>query len=115
MISSLRIHRKLKPGAAEFLVAAIGGTSRPSTAPEIGGRKRVARLEITALQAGLEPMHPLRRTAMRERIRHDDAARLALQTVVADRAGGVQALLDIAPLQDLAHPVGAIGPDAGDA
>ena len=52
---------------------------------------------------------------MRERIRHDAAARLALQAVVADRAGGVQAFLDIAPLQDLAHSVGAIGPDAGDA
>ncbi len=52
---------------------------------------------------------------MRERIRHDDAPRLALQTVIADRAGGIQPLLDIVPFQNLAHAIGAIGPHAREA
>src|SRR3954469_11933158 len=116
MISSLGSRLKSAEGKGKKRpVIMNSGILRPSTSPEIGGRKRIAGLETAALQAGLEPAHALRRTAVRERIRHDDAARLTLQPVVADRARGVQALLDIALLQNLAHTVGAIGPDAGDA
>ncbi len=41
------------------------------------------------------------------------ALRLALQGVVADRAGGAQGAFDIALLDDAACAVGMMGPDAG--
>src|SRR5439155_317151 len=53
--------------------------------------------------------------AVRERVRHHFAARLPLQGIVADRAGGGQGLLDVAGFENVARLVGMKGPDAGEA
>jgi len=50
-----------------------------------------------------------------EGVRYDIPLRLFLYPVVADGAGGRQAFLDIALLQDLPRPVGIVRPDAGEA
>ena len=57
----------------------------------------------------------LRRRAVREGIRHDAALGLALDHVVADLAGGIQAFLDVAVLQAVLHLVVEVRPDAGEA
>ncbi len=46
--------------------------------------------------------------------RRDVSAGLLLQAVVADRGGSVQALLDVARLENVAYTVGVISPDAGE-
>jgi len=51
---------------------------------------------------------------MGETVGHDIALALFLQPVVADRRRGRQAFLDIAGLDDMLLPIGAIGLDAGE-
>src|SRR5690606_42035230 len=65
-----------------------------------------------AVQAALEPAHPLRRRAVREGVRHHVALALLLQRVVADGGGRVQAFLDVAGLEDIARLVGLARPQA---
>ena len=52
---------------------------------------------------------------MGERLGHDAALSLALEAVVADRGGSVQAFLDVARLQDLPGALGVVRPDPGEA
>ena len=49
---------------------------------------------------------------MGEGIRHDDAARLLLQAIIAHRARGVHRRLDIALLDDVLHAIGVMRPHA---
>src|SRR5215475_3690505 len=74
--------------------------------------ERVALAGIARVDPTLEPAHALGGAPVRERLRHDAARRLSLQAIVADRGGGVQALLDVAGLEDLARTLGVAGPDA---
>ena len=74
--------------------------------------ERVACTDLAALIAGPEPLLALRRRAMRKGIRHDHALASFLQRVVADLAGGVQGLVDVAFFDD-AVALGVMGPDAG--
>ena len=55
----------------------------------------VAGLRVAAVVAGAEPLLPLGGGAVGEGVRVDAAAGLLLDRVVADGAGGVQALLDV--------------------
>ena len=82
---------------------------------EIRGREGVAGVEIAGLQAAPEPAHPLGGRAVGERVGHDPALALALDSVVADGRGGIEPLLDVALLEDLAGPVCVVCPDAGQA
>src|SRR5215831_4307708 len=75
-------------------------------------REGVALAGLARIDPALEPAYALRGAAVGERFRHDAAHRLALQTVVADRGGGVEAFLDVAGLEDLARALGVGGPDA---
>ena len=52
---------------------------------------------------------------MGERVGHDITLAFALQPVVADRAGGVQALFDVAFFQGIALAMRVVGPYAGEA
>src|SRR5207247_9865894 len=70
---------------------------------------------LAAVDAAFEPACALCRGAVRERVRHHFAARLPLQGIVADRAGGGQGLLDVAGFENVARLVGMKGPDAGEA
>src|SRR5215475_5345917 len=74
--------------------------------------ERVALAGIARIDPALEPAHALGGAAVRERLRYDTAHRLALQAIVADRGGSVQAFLDVAGLQDLARALGVAGPHA---
>ena len=56
----------------------------------------VAGIDLPGFHAGAEPAHTLRRTAVREAVGHDRAARLTLQAIVADRGSGGQGFLDVA-------------------
>src|SRR6267142_4111476 len=73
-------------------------------------RKRIALTRIARLDAALEPAHALGGAAVGERLRHDAALCLTLEAVVADRGGGVQALLDVAGLENLASALSVAGP-----
>src|SRR5256885_424177 len=82
--------------------------------------KNMARLPASAgsiasdasrIEAALEPPHALLRRPVRERLRNDATLRLLLQTVVADRGGGIQCFLQIA-LVELIHRAGVMAPDA---
>src|SRR6185437_5402376 len=75
--------------------------------------ERIARRHLSLLQPGLEPPLPLRGRAVRERIRHDIALRLLLQTVIADRGRRLQRRLHVARLDRFPALVGMKGPDAG--
>ena len=77
--------------------------SSQTTRPE-----SVALVRIAAFQATLEPPYALRRAPDSEGVRHDIRLRPLLYPVVADGAGARQAFLDIALLQDLSRPVGAL-------
>src|SRR5262245_2866841 len=79
---------------------------------ELRCREGVALAGIARVDPALEPAPTLGGAAVRERLRHDAAHRLALQAIVADRGGGVQAFLDVAGLEDLAGALGVAGPDA---
>ena len=52
---------------------------------------------------------------MRKRLGHDGAATPALQRIIADRAGRIQGLFNIAGFEYVACPVRAIGPDSSEA
>src|SRR5271163_5171672 len=78
-------------------------------------RERVAGLDVAALQAGGQPLLPLRRRAVGEAVGHGVAARGGLQPVVADRGRGRHRLLDVARLENLPLLVGMVGPNAGKA
>ena len=52
---------------------------------------------------------------MREGFRHHIALRLLLQPVVADGGSGIEALLDVAILEDLGGGICLLRPDAGEA
>lgn len=63
------------------------------------GREGVALSDLALGKAGLEPTHALRRGAVGERVRHDTALALLLQTVIANRVGRIQRFFDIAGFQ----------------
>src|SRR5689334_2498077 len=90
----------------------VCGSSARSRALQLRCAEGVALLELAAFEAALEPAHALRRAAMGEALRHDIAAGAPLQPVVADRAGSIQSLLDIARLENVACPIGFMRPDA---
>src|SRR6185369_9725142 len=71
--------------------------------------------ELAAGEAGFEPADALGRAAMGEAVGDDVTLALLLQAVVADGRSGIQCLVDVAGLDDLALLVGVIGPDAGKA
>src|SRR5215207_3612796 len=62
-------------------------------------RERVAVSRLAASAAALEPGAPLRRRAVRERVRIDASPRLLLQPVVTDRLRGSHRLLDVARIE----------------
>src|SRR5215470_492253 len=74
--------------------------------------ERVALAGIARIDPSLEPAHALRGAAVGERLRHDAPLRLALEAVVADRRGGVQALLDVTALENLPGALRVVRPDA---
>src|SRR2546423_11204704 len=90
-------------------------SQRAAAWPRQSRLERVAVGDAAAFESALEPLHALRARAVRERLRNDVAARLALQAVVADCARGVQSFGDVALLEDVPHLVGVIRPDAGEA
>ncbi len=51
-------------------------------------REGVARIDFARFQAGVQPLHTLRRRAMGEGIGHGKSLRRLLQTIVADRLCG---------------------------
>ncbi|MFO0841796.1 MAG: malto-oligosyltrehalose synthase [Gemmataceae bacterium] len=71
-------------------------------------------LDAAGLEPALEPAHPLRRRAVRERVGHDPAARLLLQVVVADLVRRVQGRLDVAGVEEVVLPLPVVRPDAGE-
>src|SRR5215471_2945239 len=75
----------------------------------------IARLRIAGVEADLQPMHALRRRAVRERVRRHASPRVALQSVVADRLGSRESLLDVAGLEHVLANVRVMRPDAGEA
>src|SRR5262247_3351860 len=79
---------------------------------ELRCRERVALAGIARVDPALEPAYALGGAAVRERLRHDAPHRLALQAIVADRGGGVQAFLDVTGFEDLARALGVAGPHA---
>src|SRR5690349_19553341 len=83
--------------------------------------ERVALARVAGVEAGGEPVLALGARAVRERVGSHTAAGLLLDGVVADRAGGVDRILDVLLgdrlEQRLALGVlgfrGVVGPDAG--
>ena len=65
----------------------------------------LAAAQIARSQSFPKPANALCRGAVREAFGHDHAPGLPLQPVIADRAGGVQGLVDITGLQQIAGPV----------
>src|SRR5580700_12053641 len=78
-------------------------------------RQRIATRNLAAIEAVLEPALALFRRAVGERVGHDIALHLFLQPVVADRGCGLQRLVDVARIEEVAFFLSAIGPDAGEA
>src|SRR5688572_1908085 len=76
--------------------------------------ERVALARIPALEAPPEPPYALGGRPVGEGVRRDVAARLLLETVIADGARGLEGLLDVALLEDLELPLRVMGPDAGE-
>src|SRR5262249_30481677 len=87
----------------------------PSVRSEPGRGERVALTGVAAVDSALEPAHALRRASVGERLGDDTPLRLALQAVVADGGRGVETLLDVAGLEDLAGALGVVRPHAGQA
>src|SRR5262245_4555128 len=83
--------------------------------------KRITGVGRSLRQAAPEPLHPLRGRAVREAIRHHVTRRHPLQSIVANRRRGAQALLDVAGVELHLMVRGAPGlrrgmtPDAGEA
>src|SRR5207249_2577631 len=82
---------------------------------ELGRAERVALPQLAGLEAPAEPVHALPGRAVREGLRRHAALGLTLQPVVPDRRGGVERLLQIALLEDVARLLGVVRPDAGQA
>src|SRR5258708_26255751 len=78
-------------------------------------RQRIAARNLAAIEAGLEPALALFRRAVGEGVGHDVALHLFLQPVVADRGCGLQSLVDVARVEEVAFFLSAVGPDAGEA
>src|SRR5262249_2512810 len=76
--------------------------------------ERVAGLRIARLEAPLEPLHALRRRAVRERLRLDVTLRLLLDAIVADGGRRVGTRRAGALLEDLTL-VRGVPPHAGKA
>ena len=79
------------------------------------GRKGIARLHPTGLKALAEPADALGGRAMRKGVGHDVPLRLTLDHIVADGAGCVEPLLDVALLEPVVDLVVEIGPHAREA
>ena len=75
--------------------------------------KCVARLNLAGREAALEPGAALRCRAVCKGLGVDAARRRALDAIVADSGGGVQALLDVALLQE-ATLFGGVSPNTGE-
>src|SRR4029077_1525635 len=73
----------------------------------------VALTDVAGLEALFEPADALGGGAVCERIGRDVAAGLALEAVVADRAGGVQGRLHVARFENVLHLLGVMRPHAG--
>src|SRR5690349_3946208 len=65
------------------------------------GVEGIAAADIAAVETGAEPTHALLRGAVGEGVGDDRPLRLFLQAVVADGAGGVDGLLDVAAFHPL--------------
>src|SRR5574337_1699391 len=85
---------------------------RPSQPPHLEG---VAARHHSGRQALAEPADALRAGAVGEGFGHHHALTLALQRVVADARGGVQALLHVARLEPVARLVRMVRPHTGQA
>src|SRR5580700_4417355 len=103
----------------ETRTASKGRLCSPRTRGEVRSertrRQRIAARNLAAVEAGLEPALALFRGAVGEGVGHDVALHLLLQPVVADRGCGLQRLIDIARIEEVAFLLGAIGPNAGEA
>src|ERR1700752_640800 len=81
---------------------------------KLRGFERITRGNVSRVDPAAEPAHPLLRAAVRERFRNDGALGLRLEAIVADRARGIEAFLDVALLQQVALPLRMVRPDAGE-
>src|SRR5213075_3424324 len=72
----------------------------------------VAVLGASGVESALEPVGPLLRRTVRERLGIDRAAGHPLNAIVANRCGSVETFIDIAALEDVALR-GGVAPDAG--
>lgn len=72
----------------------------------------VAVVDATAAEAAAKPFLALSAGAVRERFLIHVATNPTLDRVVADRVGGVERLLDVAGLDELARTVRVMRPDA---
>ena len=99
-----RQHRNLQRHERTLVVDAWHGGGFPNLERrklQRSGRKRVAGLHRTLLEAGHEPALALLGRAMGKAVGHDVALRALLQHVIADRRRGLQCRLDVAGLQQL--------------
>src|SRR5262245_43513721 len=80
---------------------------------EVSRAERVAVADVAAFEAGAEPAHALLGRAVRERVRHDAALRLALQRIVADRGRRADRALHVTGLEPAKLLLGAVGPHTG--
>ena len=76
--------------------------------------QRIAIAELAGIEALLEPLHALGRSAVVKAVGNDIALRALLQRVVADLLGSIQRFFKIAGLQD-ALLLRELAPDAGKA
>src|SRR5829696_2438801 len=100
----------------------VSGRATSVISAEVVGGEGVALVRVTALVAGQEPLLPLLRRAVRERVLVDPAvAEVRLDEVVTDPRGGVQGPVDVV-LGDLGderlprrvrHRRRVVGPGAG--
>src|SRR5438874_902726 len=77
--------------------------------------ERVAPAQIAGLDPPREPLHALLGRAVGEGLRRHAALRLPLQPIVADGRRGVERLLHVARLEDVARALGVVRPDAREA
>ena len=69
-----------------------------------------ALIQIARLEAFLEPVHPLLRSTVRERIGYHIALRLLLQLIVADGVGRRGGCLNVAGFYNIFQLIRVIGP-----
>lgn len=79
---------------------------------EAGGVKGVAVVEPARLVAAFEPADPLGRGAVSKGVGRYIAALPLLEPVVADLAGRVEGLVDVARFHHLSSPIGVMRPQA---